>query len=52
MDLDRFVNQQNIARYRKLLDIDTDELKRHTISRLLTFELEKSEQLAPSVRAL
>ena len=37
-DLDRFVSEQNIARYRKLLDPETDESQRRTILRLLKKE--------------
>jgi hypothetical protein len=37
-DLDRFVSEQNIARYRKLLNPETDESQRRTILRLLKKE--------------
>ena len=37
-DLDRFVSEQNIARYRKLLHPETDESQRRTILRLLKKE--------------
>ena len=37
-DLDRFVSEQNIARYRKLLEPETDESQRRTILRLLKKE--------------
>jgi len=40
-DLDRFVSAQNIARYRKLLDPETDDGKRRTILRLLNRESAK-----------
>jgi hypothetical protein len=39
-DLDRFINEQNINRYRKLLDPGTDEAQRSTILRLLESEFE------------
>ncbi len=39
-DLDRFVNEQNINRYRKLLDPRMDEAQRATILRLLESEFE------------
>jgi hypothetical protein len=41
--LDRFVSEQNIARYRKLLNPKTSEDQRRTILRLLK---EESSQLA------
>lgn len=41
-DLDRFVSEQNIALYRKLLNPETDESQRRTILRLLK---EESAQL-------
>ncbi len=37
-NLDRFVNEQNIHRYRKLLDAGMDEAQRSTILRLLESE--------------
>jgi hypothetical protein len=37
-DLDRFVSEQNIARYRELLNPETDESQRRTILRLLKKE--------------
>ncbi|MGB9043531.1 MAG: hypothetical protein WCC81_13795 [Pseudolabrys sp.] len=37
-DLDRLVSEQNIARYRKLLNPETDESQRRTILRLLKKE--------------
>ena len=40
-DLDRFVSEQNIARYRNLLDPQTDESQRRTILRLLKQEYVK-----------
>jgi hypothetical protein len=39
-NLDRFVNEENIKRYRKLLDPDVDETQRSTILRLLESEFE------------
>ena len=41
-DLDRFVSEQNIARYRNLLSPETSERQRRTILRLLK---EESAQL-------
>jgi hypothetical protein len=38
--LDRFVNEENIKRYRKLLDPDMDEIQRSTILQLLESEFE------------
>jgi hypothetical protein len=40
-DLDRFVSEQNIARYRLLLDPNTDEGQRRTILGLLRWEFAK-----------
>ena len=40
-DLERFVSQQNIARYRKLLGESIDETQRLTIARLLADEVAK-----------
>ena len=40
-DLDRFVSEQNIARYRNLLDPQTDESQRRAILRLLKQEYVK-----------
>ncbi len=39
-NLDRFINEQNIKRYRQLLDPDMDETQRSTILRLLESEFE------------
>jgi hypothetical protein len=39
-NLDRFVNEENIKRYRKLLDPDLDQIQRSTILRLLEAEFE------------
>ena len=39
--LDRFVSEENIARYRILLDPQTDESRRRTILRLLKQEYVK-----------
>ena len=41
-DLDKFISEQNIARYRKLLSPKTSEDQRRTILRLLE---EESSQL-------
>ena len=40
-DLDRFVSERNIARYRNLLDPQTDESQRRTILRSLKQEYVK-----------
>jgi hypothetical protein len=40
-DLDRFINEQNIDRYRKLLDPSIDEARRSTILQLLECEFER-----------
>jgi rubrerythrin len=42
--MERFVSQQNIERYRKLLDIFTDEPQRRVIFKLLAEEQEKLRQ--------
>ena len=39
--LDRFLNEQNIARYRKLLDVSTDLNERAVILELLAEEAAK-----------
>jgi hypothetical protein len=39
-NLDQFINEENIKRYRKLLDPDMDETQRSTILRLLESEFE------------
>jgi rubrerythrin len=39
--MELFVSQQNIERYRKLLEISTDEFKRRLIFKLLSEEQEK-----------
>jgi len=41
LDLERFVSEQNIARYRKLLGETKDETQRLTITRLLADEVAK-----------
>ena len=41
MDLDRFLNEQNIARYRKLFDASTDKDERAVILELLAEEVAK-----------
>ena len=43
--MERFVSQQNIERYRKLLDISTDEPQRRMIFKLLAEEQEKFRQV-------
>jgi hypothetical protein len=40
-DLDRFVSEQNVARYRKLLDASTDEMQRRAIIQLLADQMAK-----------
>lgn len=40
-DLERFVREQNIARYRKLLGESKDELQYRTIAKLLADEIAK-----------
>jgi hypothetical protein len=42
--MERFVSQQNIERYRKLLDLSTDEPQRRMIFKLLAEEQEKFRQ--------
>jgi hypothetical protein len=49
MDMDRFLNWQNIERYKKLSDIATDETQRRPIFGLLS---EESKQLALQERTL
>jgi hypothetical protein len=41
MELEDFLSEQNIARYRKLLDRSTDETERRTIIELLAEEKAK-----------
>jgi len=41
MDLDIFLREQNIRRYRRLLDSSTGQTERQTIFRLLAAEMEK-----------
>jgi rubrerythrin len=43
--MEQFVSQQNIERYRKLLDRSTDEAQRRMISKLLAEEQEKFRQV-------
>ena len=43
--MDAFIYRQNIDRYRKLLEIETDETQRLEIMRLLVEEEEKLKQL-------
>jgi rubrerythrin len=42
--MERFVSQQNIERYRKLLNISTNETERRMIFKLLAEEQEKFRQ--------
>ena len=42
--MERFVSQQNIERYRKLLDMSTEADERLTIFKLLAEEQEKFRQ--------
>jgi hypothetical protein len=42
--MERFVSQQNIERYRRLIDISTDEAQRRAIFKLLAEEQEKFRQ--------
>ena len=46
--MERFVSQQNIERYRKLLDIFTDDTQRRVIITLLAQEQEKMSKLPQS----
>jgi hypothetical protein len=41
MELDIFLQEQNIRRYRKLLDASMDETERRTIFTLLAEEMKK-----------
>ena len=43
--MERFVSQQNIERYRKLLDRSTDEAQRRVIFKLLAEEQEQLPKL-------
>ena len=45
MGLERFLNQQNIERYSKLLDIVSDEIQRRQIKNLLAEEEDKANEL-------
>jgi hypothetical protein len=50
--MERFFSQQNIERYRKLLDISTDEPERRLILKLLaaqTIQMDKKDGLAVRV---
>lgn len=44
-DLERFVSEQNIARYRKLLGESKDETQRLTIAKLLADEVAKLRKM-------
>jgi len=48
MALERFFNQQNIERYRKLLDIVSDQTQRRQIMNFLEDEEERARYLKPS----
>jgi hypothetical protein len=48
MDIERFLNEQNIRRYRKLLDIADDEIQRRQIENLLAEEEEIARELVPT----
>lgn len=50
VDLDRFVSEQNVARYRKLLDGKTDENERRIIVRQLADEMTKLRDAVESGR--
>jgi hypothetical protein len=41
MDLDRFLREENIRRYRRLIDSSIGETERETIFKLLAEEMEK-----------
>jgi hypothetical protein len=45
MQLERFLNRQNIERYRRLLDVVCDETQRRQILGLLEEEEEKTREL-------
>jgi hypothetical protein len=46
--MEQFVSQQNIERYRRLLDISTDDSQRRVIVTLLAQEQEKMSKLPQS----
>jgi hypothetical protein len=46
--MEQFVSQQNIERYRKLLDVSIDEPQRQVIFKLLAEEQEKLSRLPQS----
>jgi hypothetical protein len=48
MDLERYFNRQNIQRYRKLLDIISDQTQRRQIMNLLEEEEDKAKDLKRS----
>jgi hypothetical protein len=50
MDLDIFLQEQNIRRYRKLLDASMGETERRTILKLLAEEMKKIKGSASSDR--
>lgn len=43
MELDIFLQEQNIQRYRRLLDFSTSSTERQTIFKLLAEEMEKAK---------
>jgi hypothetical protein len=47
--MERFVSQQNIERYRRLLDPSTEESERRTIFKLLAEEQEQFRQARETV---
>ena len=51
MNFDHFINQKNIERYQRLINIAAKEPHRPVMLRLLTEELEKSKQLARNQEA-
>jgi hypothetical protein len=46
--MERFVHEENILRYRKLLAVETDEAKRTAIRKLLAEEEAKSVTRSPT----
>ena len=48
MDSERYFNQQIIERYRKLLDVISDETQRRQITNLLEEEEDKARDLRQS----
>jgi hypothetical protein len=52
MDLARFLNQQNVERYRRLLDLVTDATQRRQIINLLEEEQQTASELQAIVNQL